>query len=106
MLIEMAPPDYSKGMIYKIAQRDGTGECYIGSTTNIVQRRAQHKSACNNIGNPRHNEIKYQHMRQTGGFDNWCVVPVEVYPCNNKTELELRERHFIETLNPLLNTNR
>jgi hypothetical protein len=106
MLIEMAPPDYSKGMVYKIVQRDGRGECYIGSTTNIVQRRAQHKAACNNSGDTQHNENKYQHMRQTGGFENWCVVPVEVYPCNSKTELELRERHWIETLTPLLNINK
>lgn len=92
--------DYQRAIIYKLARLDGFGEFYIGSTTNIVQRRALHKHCCSN---PKYTQYKYQYIRSNGGWNDWCAVPFEIYPCESKTELEIRERYWIETLKPALN---
>ena len=98
------PVDYSKGVIYKIARRDGTGECYVGSTTNLRQRRSSHKSTCCNPNSAQHNLPVYQHIRANGGWSDWEVAPIEQWSCASKQELEIRERHWIDELKPQLNS--
>jgi hypothetical protein len=95
--------DYQRGVIYKLARRDGTGECYIGSTTHIINRRAQHKRCVNNLNQT---EPKYIHIRDNGGWDDWCCIVIEQFPCESKTELEIRERHWIDKMKPVLNANK
>jgi len=45
----------------------------------------------------------YEFIRAHGGFDNWQVILVELFPCSTKDELLARERHFIELLGATLN---
>ena len=53
------PIDYSKAFIYKICCKDkNIEECYIGSSTNFVNRKNQHKNSCNNINNKEYNQKK------------------------------------------------
>ena len=53
--------------------------------------------------NPKHNFKVYQVIRNNGGWDNWSMILIENYPCNNKLEAEQRERYWIETLQATLN---
>ena len=50
------PIDYSKACIYKICRKDiEIKEVYVGSTTNLIQRRKGHKTRCNNGKSKGHN---------------------------------------------------
>ena len=78
-------------------------DCYVGSTTDLVKRRYQHKNACNNSNNKYHNCYVYQFIRQNGNFDNWIVLQIEPYECKDKYQLLLRGQYWIEQLNATLN---
>ena len=98
------PIDYSKACIYKIVCKDPTiKDCYVGSTTDLIRRRGQHKTVCNNANRNSFNFLVYQFIRENGGWDNWEVLHVEDYPCSNKNELEKREREVLEELAATLN---
>jgi len=97
------PRNYANAVIYKIARRDGTGECYVGSTCDIRSRRRSHKCSCTNPNEKHHKSPVYQHICANGGWDEWECVPIEAFPCENKTELEIRERHWVDELKPALN---
>jgi hypothetical protein len=43
-------------------------------------------------------------MRETGGWENWTMVQIEHYPCNNSNEAGARERYWYEKLNSTMNT--
>jgi hypothetical protein len=79
-------PNYSNGKIYRIVCNE-TGEQYIGSTTqSLALRLGQHKCHCNCIS------------RQILERNNYAIVLIEEYPCENKEQLCRRERHYIETM--------
>ena len=102
----MAPKakDYSKSVVYKICCRDPSiTDCYVGSTTNLVQRRSTHKRSCNNPSHKSHHLRVYEFVRQHGGWENWQVVPIEEYPCDSISALEIRENHWFSTIKPSLN---
>ena len=93
--------DYSLGLIYKIVCNDITiTNIYVGSTTNFTQRKYQHKCGCNKM------DLKiYQTINDNGGWNNWSMIEIEKYPCNDKRELESRERYWFELLNADLNSH-
>ena len=96
------PIDYSKGIIYRIVCNDvNVSECYIGSTTNLVKRRSQHKENLT-LTNKR-DYLVYQFIRDNGGWDNWNLVMIERYPCEDKLSLLSRERTWIEHYKSILN---
>tara|TARA_B110000046_G_C12785928_1_gene311011 strand:+ start:108 stop:653 length:546 start_codon:yes stop_codon:yes gene_type:complete len=97
--------DYSKTSIYKLVHKNdfSNESIYIGSTSNFVNRRYQHKHSCVNENNNHHNEPMYNHIRENGGWDNWIMVELEKYPCNDKREAETRERYWIELCKSSLN---
>ena len=98
--------DYFKTIIYKICCKDTTiNDIYIGHTINFIKRRTQHKLNCYNENNKAYNRKNYQFIRNNGGWDNWSMIQIEEYNCNNKREAEMRERYWIETLNATLNCN-
>jgi hypothetical protein len=100
------PVDYSKTKIYKIVCNDlAVKELYVGNTTDFVKRRHSHKNNCINHSSKHFNCKVYQYIRDNGGWDNWNMILIEDYPCNNKLEAERQERHWFETLNATLNTN-
>lgn len=97
-------PDYSKAVIYKLCCKDlSIKDIYIGSTCNFTKRKHQHKFACNKEGNRQYNENKYQVIRDNGGWDNWLMIMVKEFSCDNKRQLEAEERKNIEELKPTLN---
>jgi hypothetical protein len=96
--------DYSQAIIYKLCCKDPTiSEIYIGHTTNFTQRKNNHKSNCCNENSNNYNLYVYNFIRNNGGWNNWTMVQIETYNCNNKREAEMRQRHWVETLNAELN---
>jgi hypothetical protein len=98
------PIDYSKGLIYKIVCKDlECKDIYVGSSTNFTKRKTNHKSNCYNENQPHYNLKLYQTIRQNGGWDNWEMLEVEKYPCNDGNELRARERVKYEELKANMN---
>lgn len=96
--------DYSNACIYKLVCNDiNIHECYVGSTTNFSQRKRDHKSICNNEKSKNHNLYVYKFIRDHGGWDNWSMIEIEKYECNDGNELRARERYYIEFLKAELN---
>jgi hypothetical protein len=99
------PIDYSKGLIYKLVCLDpNVKEVYIGSTTNFVERKKNHKNDCNNPNCKQYNYKVYQYIRGFGGFQNWEMVLIEFYPCENNLELGRREDYWKKELKSNLNS--
>ena len=99
--------DYKNTEMYNICCRDiDISDIYVGHTTNFYKRMNGHKSACNNRIDKKYNLYLYKFIRQTGGWDNWQMILIEKYPCNDKKEAESRERYWFEYLRPSLNKNR
>jgi len=99
-----APMDYSKTNIYKIVCNDlSVKDCYVGHTTNMTERKWCHKSHCHNEKDKGHNRKIYQIIRENGGWDNWNMVLVEEFPCNNRQEACKREREVYEELDAKMN---
>jgi group I intron endonuclease len=98
--------DYAKSIIYKLCCNDTSiTDCYIGSTTDLIRRKAQHKSKCNNTTGPNYNINVYKFIREHGEWPNWSLVVIEEYVAHNKNDLHSRERYWMEQLKPSLNKN-
>ena len=96
--------NYQNTEIYKIVCDDLTVKyCYVGHTTDFTNRKYNHKSRCNNEKSKKHNYKIYTTIRENGGWDNWTMVLIEKYPCENKQQAEQRERFWYEELNADLN---
>lgn len=98
-------PLYENGIIYKLCHCNDleNNNIYVGSTTNFRMRKNHHKNSCNNEKNKKYNKNVYQFIRDNGNWIEWQMIPIEVFPCNDKKELEVRERHHIELLKSKLN---
>jgi hypothetical protein len=95
---------YRNTKIYKLVCRDLTiTEMYVGHTTNFSNRKRGHKSVCCNAADKDYNAKVYRFIREHGGWDNWDMILVEKYPCEEVNEARARERYWIETLKPSLN---
>ena len=76
--------DYSNCSFYKIKHIENDFLIYVGHTTNFKQRKALHKSSCDNEKN-RHFKFKlYQMIRENDGWAMFKMIEVEKYPCNDK----------------------
>jgi GIY-YIG catalytic domain len=99
-LLEM----YKNTVIYKIQCKDEKiTDIYIGHTTNFKQRNNVHKNNCNIKTSKGHNYKIYKIIRENGGWDNWNMIIIEEYPCENVNEAKERERYWIEKESSQLN---
>jgi hypothetical protein len=97
--------DYMRTKIYKIVSNDlKLNELYVGSTTDFRKRKNEHKRSCNNANKKDYNYKIYQTIRLNGGWENWSMILIESYPCNNGLEARRRERYWYEELKPSMNT--
>lgn len=84
---------YKQGKIYKLVDRTN-GNIYIGSTINTLNYRLRgHKKS--------YKIHKKGKCKSTTSFEiiennNYYIELIEDYPCNNRYELEQRERFHIE----------
>jgi hypothetical protein len=99
------PIDYSKTIIYKLVKNDDydNANVYVGSTTDFRKRKNQHKRNCNNEKGKEYNEKKYLYIRENGGWDNWNVIEIQKYPCNDGNEARAREEYWRCHFNSQLN---
>jgi hypothetical protein len=96
--------DYSNTIIYKLCCKDTSiTDIYVGHTTNFLQRKHNHKTNCCNETTKNHNLNVYKYIRKNGGWDNWSMIQIEHFNCNNSNESMIRERYWIELLKPKLN---
>jgi hypothetical protein len=99
------PIDYSKTIIYKIVCNDlNITDVYVGSTTDFTRRKTAHKHCCNSEKSKSYNYKVYQTIRCNGGWDNFTMIEIEKYNCNDSNEAHARERYYLELLNAKLNT--
>jgi hypothetical protein len=95
------PINYNNTIIYKIVCRDiNVKELYVGHTTDFKSRKQLHK-----YDSKKSMLIVYQCIRENGGWDNWDMIEIEKYNCNDFNEACSRERYYIETLQATLNKN-
>ena len=82
------------GYVYNLVCKDvNAAEVYVGLSTSLRNRRANHKSACNNEKNKSYNRPVYQYIRANGGWANWQLLPIERVEFDFKFKLHDRERH-------------
>ena len=99
-------PNYNNSIVYKLCCKDvSVHEIYIGSTTDFTKRKSVHRHCCNNENSKQYNSHCYRFIRDNGGFDNWSMIQICVFDCENKRELETEERRYIELLGAKLNSN-
>jgi len=96
--------NYLNTIIYKIVCKDlSITDVYIGQTTNFKTRKSQHKRNCCNPDYKKHNLKVYQYIRENGGWENFDMIEIEKYPCNDANEARKRERYWFEESNAKLN---
>ena len=96
--------DYSKTIMYKFLCNDLTvTDNYVGNTTHWVNRKNIHKQGCTNPNNIAYNRKIYTIMREHGGWNNWQMIEIEKYPCNDSNEATARERYWYDELKSTMN---
>jgi hypothetical protein len=96
--------DYSNSFIYKLCcSNPNVKEIYVGSTTNMRNRKNRHKQSCNNEKSKRYNINVYKFIRENGGFENWDMVLIENFDAKDNLDLRKRERYWKDELQASLN---
>jgi predicted GIY-YIG superfamily endonuclease len=78
---------------------------YVGSTSDMKQRKKQHKSDCHNENSKNHNAQIYKIMREYG-FENFIMVPIEIVKNITKTEARIIEENYRMDLEANMNMRR
>ena len=87
-------PDYSKGKIYKLVSNH-SDDVYYGSTINpLYKRLGAHKSAYMRYNND--GKGSYVSSFEIVKYDDVKIILVKEYSCENKHQLERKERKYIE----------
>lgn len=101
------PTKFQNTIIYKIICRDEKiKDLYVGQTTNFTKRKSRHKTNCNLIGTEKYFLFVYEFIRKNGGWDNWMVVELEKFPCENKNQAVCREKYWMKELGATLNKHK
>ena len=97
--------DFSKTIIYKIVHKEDPDnhDTYVGHTTEFTKRKSSHKRRCENPNNTKHHLKVYQYIRENGGWDNFIMLEIEKYPCNDANEARAREQEWYTELKSKLN---
>jgi hypothetical protein len=96
--------DYSNTIIYKIVCNDlSVKDCYVGHTVCFRKRKHQHKHTCNNEISKDYNMKVYKIIRANGGWDNFTMIEIEKFNCNDGNEARARERYWYEQLQANMN---
>jgi hypothetical protein len=86
-------PDYSKGKIYTIRNRNDNKLIYVGSTTQSLSKRwGGHK----NCGKTNRTSLLYSTIMND--WTDWYIELYEEYPCENKKLLNKREGDVIRLI--------
>jgi hypothetical protein len=86
--------DYNNTVIYKLVSNDLTFKsCYVGHTTDMTRRKQRHKNSCNNENNKEYNTKKYKMIRDNNGWDEWSMIEIQKYPCNDVYEAKKKNEN-------------
>ena len=100
------PRDFSQGLIYSIVCKTDASLLYVGSTTNLTQRKNTHKTACINENSKIYNLQVYVMIRANGGWENFVMKPIKEFPCENNIQLTIEEERIRVEMQAKLNTRR
>ena len=91
--------------MYKICPKNTDLKyCYIGQTTNFVNRKRQHLKNTVTESDKKHYHLKhYDTIRQNGGWDEWEMIEIEKFNGKTKLEARMREQELIKEHNANLN---
>lgn len=89
------------GVVYLWHNLD-VSSCYIGSTINVVQRTALHRSYYNRGFTGK----LYNCMRENGGIEKWQCDVLETVEGTRKQLREREQHHITQWQSPLLNERR
>ena len=98
--------DYSKCIIYKIQHKDNNDLLYVGHTTNFTKRKNEHKSRVICEMNKEYNHKVYQMIRENGGWDDFNMVVIKDFPCENKQQATTEEDRIMREMKATMNTFR
>ncbi len=97
--------NYSNTIIYKIVCKDlNVKDLYVGHTTDFIRRKNNHKKNCTNKECRDYSYKVYEMIRNNGGWENWDMIELEKFSCNDGNEARARERHYYDLLSPALNS--
>jgi hypothetical protein len=102
-IMPLSKVNYANTIIYRIFS-DNCDYVYVGSTTNFVARKAKHKSNYTLENSKSYNLKVYQTIRENGGWDNFKMLEIEEYPCENSKQSRKREQYWIDFYKSNLNT--
>ena len=92
---------------YKITNINGDVDLnYVGSSSNMKQRRRAHKSDCYNPNSPRYNLKLYKTIRDHGGFCEFKFLILGSAKQITLNQSRIIEEHYRQNLMSNLNTNR
>ena len=87
------PITYVNTVIYKIVCKNTENtDCYVGHTTNIKSRKAEHKYASITEDGVSYNSKLYKAIRENGGWDNWEIIEIEIGRHVLSNHIENRKR--------------
>jgi hypothetical protein len=89
-------PNYKLGKIYKLIDNTN-GNIYVGSTCEpmLSRRLAGHVKSYKAWQNGKYNYVTSFEVIKNNNYD---IVLIEAFPCNDKEELHKKERYFIESM--------
>jgi len=101
--------DYSTRQVsfYKfVCQNEDITSSYVGHTVDFIQRKGQHKRACNNPNLINHHFQIYQTIRDNGGWDNWRMIEIESRLVKDRREADRIEQEWMNELKSNMNTQK
>ena len=88
-------PDYQKGKIYCIRSHQ-TDKVYVGSTIQTLSlRMCGHRKSLKNYKNGKYHYVTSFDILE---YDDAYIELIEDFACENKSQLEKREGHFIREM--------
>ena len=91
----MAQHDFSKGKLYKLVS-DFTEQVYVGGTIQELSvRKSEHEKGCDRWINEKP-DSHYVSSFELLKLGECRIELLENFPCNNRRELDERERYWIE----------
>jgi hypothetical protein len=94
-------PNYQLAKIYKIVSNTDDDICYVGSTTKklLCMRMAEHKDAYKLWKIDKYGKTSCFELFEKYGVENCRIELIEIFPCNSKDELNMKEGGYIRLLN-------
>ena len=89
--------NYQNIVIYQICCKDlNIKDILIGYTTDLTKRKCLYRNHVKSTDEKYAYNKLYNFIRGNGGWENFDIVEIEKFPCNDSFEAKARERYWIE----------